>query len=225
MKKENNKQKKKNKNRNAFLLSIIVLIVLMLVAGAVWYFTVQNKDEKKEDVAYTALLKDIEEGLVEKIEMTTGSTTLKVTYKEREKEEETEKVIIPNTQAFVEFIHEHKEAGVELEQKSSGFFVGIKNNLLSIISTALMIIIVVMVFKMQGLGDKGKVYDGVENKSEITFADVAGLQEEKQEMIEIVDFLKEPDRFVKMGAKIPKGVLLCGKPGTGKTLIARAIAR
>ena len=221
MKKDNKKNKKKNSN--AFLLSVIVLLILAIAAASIWYFATQ-KNEDKEEIAYTELLKDIEDGNVEEIEMTTGSTTLKVKYKDREKEDDTEKVIIPNTQEFVKYIHEHKEAGVKLEQKSSGILAGIKNNLLSLISTALMIVIVVMVFKMQGLGDKGKVYDGVENKSDVTFADVAGLSEEKQEMMEIVDFLKEPDRFVKMGAKIPKGVLLCGKPGTGKTLIARAIA-
>ena len=61
-------------------------------------------------------------------------------------------------------------------------------------------------------------------KSKIKFEDVAGLDEEKSEMLEIVDFLKNPKKFYEMGAKIPKGVLLCGKPGTGKTLIAKAIA-
>lgn len=81
-----------------------------------------------------------------------------------------------------------------------------------------------MLFKLQGLGDKSKVYDAETTKSKITFDDVAGLDEEKQEMIEIVDFLKNPDKFYEMGAKIPRGVLLCGKPGTGKTLIAKAIA-
>ena len=155
-----------------------------------------------------------------------GSTTLKVTYKERENDEDTEKIIIPNTQVFVEYIQSLKEKGndIELKTVSKGFLSILSNNLLSIISTALMLTVVILVFKMQGLGDKGKIYDGVENKCNITFDDVAGLEEEKQEMIEVVNFLKEPERFQKMGAKIPKGILLCGKPGTGKTLMAKAIA-
>ena len=225
MKKENNKPKQNKKKNNNMLMIFTILIVAVLAIGTYLYIGMSKKNEDK-DVAYTNFLQDIENGLVEKIEMTVGSTSLKVTYKERENDEDTKKVIIPNTQAFVEYVHEKMESGIQinLEQKKSGFLVGIQSNLLSIISTGLMIVIVVMIFKMQGLGDKGKVYDGVENKSDVTFDDVAGLQEEKQEMIEIVHFLKEPGRFLKMGAKIPKGILLCGKPGTGKTLIARAIA-
>jgi cell division protease FtsH len=77
---------------------------------------------------------------------------------------------------------------------------------------------------MQGLGEKGKVYDDTERKSKVKFDDIAGLDEEKEELVEIVEFLKKPKKFIEMGAKIPKGVLLYGNPGTGKTLIAKAIA-
>ena len=100
----------------------------------------------------------------------------------------------------------------------------IKDNLFQVITIVLMISIFVLIFKMQGLGDKGKVYDSEENETNTKFDDIAGLDEEKKELVEIVDFLKNPDEFYRMGAKVPKGILLCGKPGTGKTLIAKAVA-
>ena len=69
---------------------------------------------------------------------------------------------------------------------------------------------------------KAKMYDS--NKRRVRFSDVAGADEEKQELIEIVDFLKDNKKFKQMGSRIPKGVLLVGPPGTGKTLLARAVA-
>ena len=155
--------------------------------------------------------------------MTTGSTTVKVKLKD---ETDERKCIVPNTQAFVELIQSKVEDGnnIELNQKKPNVFITIFSNLFTLLPTILLVVLFVMLFKLQGLGDKSKVYDTETTKSKITFGDVAGLDEEKQEMIEIVDFLKNPDKFYEMGAKIPRGVLLCGKPGTGKTLIAKAIA-
>ena len=74
-----------------------------------------------------------------------------------------------------------------------------------------MLALFIMIFKMQGLGEKGKVYDDMQRKTKIKFDDVAGLDEEKEELIEIVEFLKRPEKFTKMGAKIPKGVFIIWK--------------
>lgn len=178
--KKNNKQGQKNNKINTIIIFSVVIILLILAIGAYLFLTNQKEDEK-DKVSYTGLLRDIEDGLIEEIEMTVGSTTLNVTYKEREKEEDKEKVIVPNVQAFIEYLHAKKAEGIEVElnEKSAGFLTGIRANLLSLISTGLMITIVIMIFKMQGLGDKGKVYDGVENKSDVTFDDVARIARRK----------------------------------------------
>ncbi len=215
---------KNSKNNKKLLISSIILIALIIIMSllAILYI---NKNENQDDktLAYTDLIKEISYGNIEKIEMTVGSTAVKVKVKNVDEEK---KSVVPNTEAFIELIQQKVAEGNEIEliQKPKSAITQISATLLSLLPTIIMIALFVMIFKMQGLGEKGQIYDDTERKTKIKFKDVAGLDEEKEELIEIVDFLKKPEKFTKMGAKIPKGVLLYGKPGTGKTLIAKAIA-
>ena len=219
---ESKKNNDKN-NKKQYLLLAILTILIIVLAGIVYFFMINTSKVEDKELAYTELINEINEGNIEKIEMSVGSTTAKVKLKGVEEEKTT---IIPSTQAFIELIQQKFEDGNEFEfiQKPTNIFVKLSTTLFSLLPTLLLIALIILFFKMQGLGDKGKVYDSETIKSKIKFDDVAGLDEEKHEMIEIVDFLKNPERFNKMGAKIPRGVLLCGQPGTGKTLIAKAIA-
>ncbi len=136
-------------------------------------------------------------------------------------------VLLPSVDEFVKVVQEKIDKGSELvfEIKDQPLFGRIVSTFFSLLPTILIGILFYVMLKMQGLGDKSKIYDDQENKNTgVKFADVAGLDEEKSELIEVVDFLKNPKKFEKMGAKIPRGILLFGKPGTGKTLIAKAIA-
>ena len=208
------------------LLNIIATIIALAILAVASYFLYKNiKENNSEDtkLAYTDLVKEIQAGNVEKIEMTTGSPTLKVKMKDVEKEKTT---IIPSVQVFSELVQQKvlEDNNIQLETKSPSILSQIPSYFFSILPTIIMVALFIMIFKMQGLGDKGEVYDDTERKTKITFDDIAGLDEEKEELKEIVEFLKRPKKFTEMGAKIPKGVLLYGKPGTGKTLIAKAIA-
>ena len=220
------KENKHNNNKKQKLITIIssviaLILVLIIGAGLLYYTNKQEEDEKT--LAYTDLIKELSYGNIEKIEMTVGSTSLKIKMKN---EEEEKTAIVPDTEAFIELVQEKVAEGndIELVQKPKSILLQIPTALFSLLPTIVMIALFVLIFKMQGLGEKGKVYEDTERKTKIRFKDVAGLDEEKDELIEIVDFLKRPEKFTKMGAKVPKGVLLYGKPGTGKTLIAKAIA-
>ena len=216
--------KNKNKDNKKLLISLISsLVVIIILAGVAIFLMTNNKEKDDKTLAYTDLIKEMSYGNIEKIEMTVGSTSVKVKVKNVEEEK---KSVVPNTEAFIELVQQKVAEGNEIEliQKPKSAITQISTAILSLLPTIVMVALFVMIFKMQGLGEKGQVYDDTERKTKIKFKDVAGLDEEKEELIEIVDFLKKPEKFNKMGAKIPKGVLLYGKPGTGKTLIAKAIA-
>ena len=221
-----NDDKKSPKNSSSKLLDAIVVLLMLIIVtivALIIYQNVNGEDKEKNTLSYTELVKEIQAGNVEKIEMTIGSPTLKVKIKGVEKEK---KAIMPSVQVFTELVQQKvlEENNIELETKNPSAWVQLPSYILSIFPTAIMLTLVVMIFKMQGLGEKGQIYDDTERKIKVSFDDIAGLDEEKEELKEIVDFLKKPKQFTEMGARIPKGVLLYGKPGTGKTLIAKAIA-
>ena len=219
------KKQQENKNKlNKILLGVLIVILLVVLSVISYFIFFKDKDTTEDkEIAYTELIKKISDGEIEKVEMTVGSTTAKIKQKNIEDEKT---VILPNTQAFIELIQEKVAEGndIELIQNPENIVLKISEKLFALLPTIMILVMFILIFKLQGLGEKGKVYDAETTKEKIKFDDVAGLDEEKQEMIEIVQFLKEPKKFNEMGAKVPKGVLLYGKPGTGKTLIAKAIA-
>ncbi|MBQ3407635.1 MAG: ATP-dependent zinc metalloprotease FtsH [Clostridia bacterium] len=223
---ENKKNGKSNKKGNRGKITLIALIIVAMVAAIVYgvvQYSKSQKEKEEKTLAYTKLVTDMQEDKVEKIEMKTKSDTVKIKIKDDEKEYE---AIVPESEAFIEFVQEQIKEGktIELVQKEESPLLAVGEKILSLLPTLLLIVFVILLFQMQGLGEKGKVYDATTAKTKTTFKDIAGLDEERQEMVEIVDFLKKPKKFQEMGAKVPRGVLLCGNPGTGKTLIAKAIA-
>ena len=223
-----NNADKSNKEKFESFLFIVFLILTAVAVVVVNYFITEKNKEK--DLPYTELITQMSEKKIEKIVMTSGSTTVDVIMKgEGEEKDRTKTTMVPSIQPFVEFVQEKidaKETDLELVQEPVNSFMKFMDTFFSMLPTILLVVLMVMVYKMQGLGgDSGKIFNGEDGeKPDVRFTDIAGLDEEKGELIELVDFLKKPDEYVKMGAKIPRGVLLYGKPGTGKTLIAKAIA-
>jgi len=212
------------------LLPYLFLFLVML--GVVYFLNVANK--KVNVITYDEFLGFASEGEVDKINITPNSRASLYDVKGTLKsygENESFTFKMPLTDEVISNI-------MELQQ-SKGFVVDASADpesstiLLIIVNVLPMVIIVGAAFyfitKQMGSANKSMDFGRSkarlsENNNKVTFDDVAGLAEEKEEVAELIDFLKSPKKFQKLGARIPKGVLLVGPPGTGKTLLARAVA-
>ncbi len=225
------KPQKQNKILNFFRLAIFWVIVLFL-GSAIFTSLTGDGYGKNEERTITEILSYAKEEKLEKIEVT--GNDLKVTAKDNV---DLPKVMISRKdgsgtlqeQGFEEVINEGKVA-IEIKDDTDVFGAIMDVALLVV---PIILIIGFLVFMMRqaqsmnnqnmGFGKaKARLYGNEKNK--VLFTDVAGNEAAKQDLSEVVDFLKNPKKYEKVGAKIPRGVLLAGDPGTGKTLMARAVA-
>ena len=205
-------------------LAIWLIIGVILIVGVTAVY--DNEDRK---FTYSELVSKINAGQVDIIDINSEGSSAIVKFNDGTSEK---KVNIPDLKSLMDNVQEPmKENKVTVKQESQSIWVTI----LSLIAP-LGLLIIFLIFWFISMGGRqsgnktmsfGKSRARVVNqddKNKVTFNDVAGVDEEKQELQEIVDFLKNPKKFTDMGARIPKGVLLVGHPGTGKTLLAKAVA-
>ena len=202
---------------------LIIGIIFIVVVSAV----MENSETKMD---YSELLVAMGNGSVEEIELNAEGSKAYVTLKNSNLEKE---VNIPSLDSFMNEVNEYLVAGnISLKQASESILITILG-LLSPFAIAIVFLLFWALFmnnpqsggnKTMSFGKSRARMMGTTDKTKITFKDVAGVDEEKEELQEIVEFLKSPKKFTDMGARIPKGVLLVGHPGTGKTLLAKAVA-
>lgn len=240
----NGNQPPKKPTPMMMILAALGTILLMFM----FYNTLFGGSGEQETREYTAFLQDLEAGRVESVEVNLESAEVKVTLKGDNQEDKSSDGItnslfwaqiqqsnrtyytklMESLDTLTARLEEQQVAGKRVVSNNSSFWVEI---LLTVILPVVLIWVLLGVFfrKMGGGGgpmgvgkSNAKVY--VQKETGVTFKDVAGEDEAKESLVEVVDFLHNPGKYSRIGAKLPKGALLVGPPGTGKTLLARAVA-
>ena len=221
----NNNQNKSPKNSQTIAILLIVTVITLIVMGL---FNSLMKGTTNQEISYNKFMEMIENDEIKKVEFQSGQY-----------------VITPKSQPLrgldftyytgnvddPELVDKLLEADIEFKKEIPDVMSGLIFNILSFI-LPLLLIWGLMAFLMRKMGggngvmgigkNKARVY--AQKETGVTFKDVAGQDEAKESLQEVVEFLEHPDRYSKIGAKLPKGALLVGPPGTGKTLLAKAVA-
>ena len=208
---------------NSNIKTAIFWVVLICVAVLLFAVVRTGQGRKEQQLSFTEFLNKVQEGQVKEVSI--SGNEVHGSYQSQNLGLRT---IIPSNYPDVYKLLQDKGVNVDIKDTSSGSWVSILLNASPFI--VLLAFWIFMMRQMQSGGNKalsfGKSRARLHStqQKKVTFKDVAGVEEAKEELQEIIEFLREPQKFQKLGGRIPKGVLLIGPPGTGKTLLARAIA-
>ena len=214
--------KKDDMNKKSLLVMVVIAVAVMIIAQIL---SGKITSASQKEVTYTEFMQDVQEGKVTKVELDSDRIYFEL------KNDKYVKYYTGNVQDE-RMYEELDNAGVTYSRKVVDTTTYVLSSILSFVLPMVLMVAVMMIFYryafkggggVMGVGkSNAKLY--VQNKTGVTFKDVAGQEESKESLKEIVDFLHNPEKYTKIGAKLPKGALLVGPPGTGKTMLAKAVA-
>ena len=219
---EGGNNKKDDMNKKSLMIMVILAIAVMIIAQML---SGKIASASQKEMTYTEFMQDVKDGKVTKVELDSDRIYYEM------KNQKNVKYYTGNVQD--ERLYEELDnAGVTYSRKVIDTTTYVMSSILSFVLPTVLMVAVMMIFYrfafkggggVMGVGkSNAKLY--VQDKTGVTFQDVAGQEESKESLREIVDFLHNPEKYTKIGAKLPKGALLVGPPGTGKTLLAKAVA-
>ena len=216
-------------NKNKFIYSLPYLMVVIFILA----LTMMPSSSRTDTLTYGAFNSLLDSGDIVSVNVSLDYNTADVVgvYTDQNGSERNFTTTIPNSEAVIDDLMPKLEAvqnATFSDANASNIFLDLLTNMLPLI--LFVVFGYIMLKSINGGGANKQAFDfsksraRLESDIKVRFADVAGCDEEKEEMAEIIEYLKTPRKFAKMGARIPKGILMVGPPGTGKTLLAKAVA-